>query len=282
METFWQRMSYVRKQLQRHINRLMGRPGTPYAGILSIMLTVLRSKAESHTSASVTAVTIASANGALTSNDELSDAIRHAGLQSLGDRQSVDKELNCAYGASGLGLCSSYTDVLQCEEEEEAFGDVDTVLHLDYMNKTLSANSARKSKARETYARSEFVDWELGHDLTRGGERDEYWNAVKLRIEALVTATRWPYSQLLLTGEAANDEKFLEVIKDALGDSKLASWVNTVRLGMDFKYVVARGAAEFQRRRQLGRLDCVQPEYCNEPTFWGKSTARVKEVLAEL
>jgi hypothetical protein len=52
-----------------------------------------------------------------------------------------------------------------------------------------------------------------------------------------------------------------------LWNSELRDKVNNK---MDPKYVVARGAAEFQRRRQRGWLDCMQTKYCKETTTWGK------------
>jgi hypothetical protein len=68
-------------------------------------------------------------------------------------------------------------------------------------------------------------------------------------------------------------------VKDALWGLGLGDEVEVRRGKMDAVFLVARGVAEFQRRRQRGWLGCVLPKCCNETTFWGKARAEVQRVL---
>jgi hypothetical protein len=278
LDTIDQKLNYAWKSLSRRANLYLGRPGTTNAATLSSMLTSLHSEAKTRLNISITTVGIAFANSAQVSLEEINDALTYAGLQSLGKWQVPDRELNAAYGAYGFGLCSSYTVPYKCEEEEAAVGDGNIVLHVDFTSKTLAANTDCISSARSTYAKTNFVDWRLGRDeAVHWAEENDYWNALETRIRDIAKQARRQYTQLLLTGDRANDEKFLEVVKDALGGSKLVEPLETNK--MDLTYVVASGAAVFQRRRQCGWLGCVQPKHCGETTLWEKVAARAQHVL---
>lgn len=280
LDTLAQRLKFLQKKLKRRSNLLLGRPGTQNAATLSSLLTDLRSAAEPHIADLNHTFGVAFANGALASLEEVNDALSHAGMTKLGKWQVPDQELNAAYGAYGFGLCSTYTDPYKCEEEESAFEDSDVVLHIDYTSKTLSANTGQISTARSTYATKEFVDWKLGRDeVAEIADEKTYWNSVKKRIEDFGRRARKPFSRLLLTGDCAKDPRFLKVVKDALRGSQLADQVEVRNKEIDLTFAVARGAAEFQRRRQQGWLDCVQPKYCSEDTFWRKAAARAQQAL---
>jgi hypothetical protein len=122
MDTFAQRMNYVRKELKRRSNLFFGHPGTPNASTLSSMLTLIRSATDSHLSTSHNSIGVASPKAAVVSLEEINDALSHARFKKLDRWQHLDGELNAAYGAYGFGLCDSYTDPHQCEAEEAVFG----------------------------------------------------------------------------------------------------------------------------------------------------------------
>lgn len=88
-----------------------------------------------------------------------------------------------------------------------------------------------------------------------------------------------PYTQLLLTGSYVEDETFLEVGKNALWDLGMGEELEVGKRQMDPVFVVARGVAELQRRRQRGWLGCVLLKRCNETTLWGKARSQVQQVL---
>jgi hypothetical protein len=263
VDTIVQRLAVARKAVTRRVNLLLGRPGSPEAATLSSMLRSLRDKAQARSSTQVATVGIALANAALASSEEINDALVYAGLQPLGEWQVPDRELNAAYGASGFGLCTSYTDPFRCAEEESGFGSGDVVLHLDYTSKTLAANTARISTARQTYSTTWLVHWGLGRDGAVLREKEGYyWDEVRRCIQALVMAEKKPYTRLLLTGDRAEDKKFREVVKDALRNPGITNHEQADDSRADLIFAVARGAAEFQWRRQRGWLDCAEPQQC--------------------
>ena len=172
------------------------------------------------------------------------------------------------------GLCPSYTNPYRCEEVENAFGAGDVVLRVDYTTKTLAANTAWISTAGATYATREILDWELGRDeASRQVKESTYWADVGRRIREVVVAARRPYTQLLLTGERAEDERLLEVVQNALWGFVLANKFQAGKTQVDSTFGVARGAADFQRKRQQGWLGCVQPQYCEGSSSMGVRTA---------
>lgn len=270
MDTFSQRMQYVRPELKRRFNLMLGLAGSPISYTLGTMLKSLRSKAESHLSKSVTAIDLALPGAASLSINEINDALAYVGLKKLDGWQLPEGEINSAYAAYGHGLCSSYTDPYQCEAEEAELQE-NRVLHLDFTNKSLSATGHRMRTARNQYSSLVLLDWGLGRENSTHSTIDtEYWGALKSRIQDLAPS-KDPYTKLLVTGEAANDESFLEILREALWDDELKDQIDS---GMNPRFVVARGAAEFQRRRQRGWLDCVQTNYCKQTTIWGKVKAR--------
>lgn len=112
------------------------------------MLNALRSETETRLSTSIATVGIAYPNGAALSVEETNDALVYTGFKKLHEWPAANKELNAAYGAYGFGLCPSYADPYDCEEEEEAFGEGDVVLHVDYTTKTLAVNTTWIATAR--------------------------------------------------------------------------------------------------------------------------------------
>lgn len=107
---------------------------------------------------------------------------------------------------------------------------------------------------------------ELGWDeLGRGRDEVEYWKLVKQRIQKVAREVKRSYTKLLLTGDSADEERILMVLKDALGGVAASARLEVKKGGVDAPlFAVARGAAQFQRRRQQGWLECVQAEKCGE------------------
>jgi hypothetical protein len=177
-------------------------------------------------------------------------------------------EMNDAYGGYGFGLYNIYKDSYACEEEEDALPE-EHVLHLDYTMATLSANVKWIRTTRQTYGTIRFTNWDLA--LVRKGTFDDdmlYWAQVRAQIQKLANIARSPYTQLLLTGECARDDKFLTIVKDVLSmvDGKQ---FKIGRSDVDPQYVIARGVAEFTKRRQEGWLECVQSKKCQKQSQRG-------------
>ena len=152
VDTIHQKSESAKKIFSRRLNLFFGRPASPAARILGQMLNALRIKTESQLSASTYTVGIACAEGALLSTDDINDALVYSGHKKLDKWQGYDGELSAAFGAHGFGLCFSHEKPYQCEEEAKAFEDGEVVLHVEYTNKTLAANTEWKSSARKSYA----------------------------------------------------------------------------------------------------------------------------------
>jgi len=284
IDTRVQRWNYAKNELKRRfkrrLNLLLGGPGTPEAGILSALIASLHSAVERHLAIPCTIAGIAMPSNALLSGEEVHDALIYAGLKEPGEYNYPDGELNTAYGALGLGLCTSYTEPYMCEKEEAAFSDGDMVLQLDYTNKTLAAATDYILTARSTLPSRHFSDWDLGYDHAADGtDKNSYWNAVRLRIQEFAAASRRPLSQLILTGEQANNPMFLKTVKDALGDTKIMTQLKGDNQKLDFTFLVSQGVAELQRRRQQGWLRCMQPKHCKKPAILTKTASKVRKLL---
>lgn len=269
IDTPQQKLQALWTFLCRHLNLLLGYPATNDTAVISEMLKSLRLATEAHLGLPVATVGLAAPRSTHLSLDEINDALVYAGLEKAGSGPGhplrLSEELNAAYGAYGYGLCPSYKDPYLCEAEEDQFGEGEVVLHLDYTNHTLAANVDWIKSARQTGAQVRFVDWELGMEGKEKFEEDDlYWSAVRQRIRDLTMTAKRPYDRLLLTGERANDEKFLKVVKDGLSGIRAGERLPAVTADalVDPLFVVARGTAEFQRRWQQGWFECVQPRGC--------------------
>lgn len=273
--------SIARIWLQRRSRLILGLPASPIAKELGPMLRLLRAETQKRLGTSVRAVGIALPDGALLSMNEINDALTYAGLQTIGawETQTPDYEFNAAYGTNGFGLCSSYTNFFECEQEEDASGNGESVLHIDYTTHTLAINTDEymaQARRRWKSPTTKFVDWKLGKDeIAPWPDEDAYWVALGTKVREAAVAKRRPFTQLLLTGDRAKDEKFLKVLKDALTNTDLASIVEVRNAQMDLTFVAARGAAMLQWRRQRGWLDCVQREFCSETTMLGYVKVRI-------
>lgn len=241
------------------------------------MLCRLRAEAEKQLSMPLETVGLALPDAALVSMDEINDALRFAGLKKLHPFRGWDSEFNAAYATHGYGLCNSYTEPYQCEEEEDKFEE-HRLLHLSLTASSLSASGSWIKSARTTYADSASAYWELGWNNGTGwASGNEYWEAVKSQIRGLEKPNR-PYTKILVTGEGVENDSFsnfLEVVKEALWDDDLRSEAENTKIE-DANFVVARGAAELQYRRQCGWLECVQTHYCKATTIWGKLRVKIK------
>ena len=264
IDTFTDKVHYVKEQLTRRFNLLLGRPANPAAATLAQMLESLHSKTKSRLLISKGTAGIASASGAYLGSDEINDALVHAGLRKLdpGLLYIHDSESNSAYAAHGLGLCASYTDVQKCDEEEDAFDPGDEVLQLDYTSQTISANTHNINTARENYATSNFIDWDLGQNRT--SKREFHEADVARRIREVVVAANWPYTKIMLTGEHGDDSNFVRAVRGALKGTKSSSALLLQSSRVNSTFIVAQGAADLQWRRQRGWLECRQPKHCDQ------------------
>jgi hypothetical protein len=141
LDTYTQKFNFTYTLRKRHAKLILGMAGTPAAAELGSMIQLLRSEVEKRLQSSIRTIGIAFPNGALISRNEVNDALAYAGLQPIGKFQTLDYELNAAYGANDFGFCPFYTNFQTCEEEEDGLGVGKAVLQIDYTSNTLAANA---------------------------------------------------------------------------------------------------------------------------------------------
>lgn len=181
-----------------------------------------------------------------------------------------------AYAGFGLGLCQLYTDPYACAREVQYF-PTQRLLHLDFAPASLSGTIMSLRGVRDGSVDETFIDIDLGLGRLESYPEGEsaYWAAVRDRIRSLVQSFRPRITQLILTGFAVGDERFKEVVRQALRDLISASALDGVCVDIrdldgdsseetarDVIYLTARGAAEFAKPRQEGRMRCAEREEC--------------------
>lgn len=143
-------------------------------------------------STSIYNFSIATATGASLSRDEVNDALVYASSMKTGKNQTHDNELNAAYSAYRFGLCDSYANPYQREEDDNSFSEGDDVLQLVISSQALAADTAAHLLfADNTYATMDFFGWCLGRNNPSRKRKDgDYWNNVKRWLSETIAAAR--------------------------------------------------------------------------------------------
>ncbi|KAI1267501.1 hypothetical protein F5Y18DRAFT_304992 [Xylariaceae sp. FL1019] len=257
-----------------YIRKLLFLPSTPEIGILADMVSQLRREVEATLGHRVKGVAISSPDRVRLTVYEIRDILDCLWMEDLVSerKKTVFNQLfalPAATAAYGDGLCNSYTDAYQCAREEYYFPRRWT-LQLDFSRHGLSAAMEAMGTARSGWARADFVDLNLGEDDRPREDalaEDEFWRGVQTRIRHFVEANHRP-EKLYLTGESAAELRFLEAVRNALGDlvsppvlEVLNGAATTTNQG--FTFTTSMGAAEFAKRRQEGMARCQLPDECS-------------------
>ena len=154
-----------------------------------------------------------------------------------------------AYAGHGLGLCSDYTNVTRCQDEQQNMPD-EIVMAVLF---TRSALTVSLSPIKAAYGLWEppyrrIINFKLSHDSRRDIPDEKfYWEAVKDRLCEVIISN--PYSprpnRLILFGESSGNEKFRSTLNESLASlmDKLSPVLDEYPM-----FVTARGAAEFAKR----------------------------------
>jgi len=262
------------------LNKLLGRPATPDVGTLSVVMKGLRTKTEEKLGHSIHAAVAASPNLRGLPKIDIDDALEYAGLTSL-ESESLGfwgpwRETAAAFAGSGMGLCTNYTDVSRCREEEMSFPTED-VIAISYSRQTLEVTRSEISVAQRPWERVTYIDWDGGLDaLTQYPNTAMYWKRVRNVLREVARVFPSPFTTLLLLGDSALNEVFLRVVRDALEEFQGAEFVD-IRLatGSEPLYIAAKGAAELAKRFQEAPKDCEEPWFCR----WNRKAAgRIEEL----
>lgn len=115
-ESFYQR--YLRR-----LNKALGRPATQAVGILSTVLSGLKTATETQLGVSLDRVVVTTPRLEALTSEDINDALEYVGLRSwliypLPYPTRIS-EVNAAFAANGDGLCKQYTNVYECQDEAE-------------------------------------------------------------------------------------------------------------------------------------------------------------------
>lgn len=184
-------------------------------------------------------------------DEDISDALKYAGLKPLTDRflQLQPHQISTASGGAGLGLCEHYKDLEKCKHEEKDL-PYEQVLVISYTEDALEVSLAAIKNAYQPFEpeKNHLIDWALGkNSLNNYSRADAYWIVVRRRILEL-GYSEYPKKQItavMLLGESAHNEEFQHNVIDAL--QEFQDDLPVIHRA-DPLYLAARGAAEYAKR----------------------------------
>lgn len=255
-------------EIKRRLNRLLGRPSTLEIGIIAKLLSEIKRKVHEQTGLSVAEAVIAMPNLFEADNIrrqqfqlDLDEASNYAGIKPLMPRDWVSAA-SAGAASQSWGLCSSYTDLLACEAEEENMA-VETVLTVEYTRDALIVAMFTVKTASSVSDKLTRIWYDDGADHDKD---DGYWAMVKERIQELpLNVYKKSPTRILATGVAADSSEFLEVLREAVEELHMGKpYDEAVANGYDPLFAVARGAAEFAKRKQEAPRNCIEPQKCQD------------------
>jgi hypothetical protein len=212
--------------------------------VLGEMMAKLQAKAEEHLGHKIfEAASIVEDESGFT-DDEICHAMQHAGLDCL----SIDmSEFHAAYAGNKLGLCNHYAHHEACLEEERNM-QLQNVFSVTFTNYSLSGTLGLLTSSNKGRVGNSFHCDTCGLDTLRlFNNSEEYWEVVRNLLLDLPLAQS-PLREIdvvILNGESASDEMFVNVLSDVIQDIQRSK----PRLFADHAlYTVARGAAEMAKR----------------------------------
>lgn len=287
---------------KRRMNKLLGRPSTPNVGtIASLIQRLLVNAQDKVIPLSITCALITIPDTPGLTHADLGDAMEYLGLTLISTHKHIPStvsELSAAYAGSNLGLCTHYTNVDTCEDEE---ADIPTshILALSLTQHSFSAAYTYMSTAYRSLLEASSTRFDLGLEhLSSGSDSIEmelqtrcparYWSSIFDVIIEIGRASLRPLTTLLLLGEDAENADFVRTVQEALREllpEASAEEVAAMVLGsgereadsdggvvgerisgsskiLDPLYLAARGAAEFAKRAQEAPAGCIEPARC--------------------
>ena len=249
---------------QRRLRKLRGLPATPEVGIIGDLIKQLRTATEARLGRPITSAVLATPRLPRITNEDLDDAMEYAGLTNLKSYRTWTyvSEPQATFAGMGFGLCEKWGDIEKCEDEEATF-PVAHVLSVTFTHDVLSATYIIAQDARTVSFGSTTTRYDLGLGtwLQNPGS-PTYWDEIREAIRRIAIISLPSIDYLLLSGEDATNEQFLETVKEALLPTALGNAPGIVRTSIDPLHVGAAGAAEFAKRWQGGTWNCMEPPRC--------------------
>ena len=157
---------------------------------------------------------------------------------------------------------------------------VSHILALSLSQTSFSAAYTYMQAAYRSVLEKEATRFDLGlQSLPSGGENCQeekalYWSRIRATIIEIGRASRGTLNTLLLLGEDADDQEFIQTVKDALRallpPNTTPQDIPTILLSQkqgrenNPLWLAARGAAEFAKRAQEAPAGCKEPAHCAE------------------
>lgn len=222
----------------------------------------------------------------LLEEDFLAEAFDLAGLYNLRSYKSwypdrlVVSQTVAGLVEMGYGVCDHWRDPYKCEIEDEELSWKHP-LATSFTNRSFSVSVAYIIGPHRYGKFNRVVRWDLGHEQWKDNPSDAtFWSKIKVVIEDALVSSQQP-DLLLLFGEAASNEHFLEAVIQALENFDLADLYVAWRANeCDSVYLAARGAAKLGRVWQGSTFGCVErcsdgedgrPEDDGEGSFVGRN-----------
>ncbi|KAJ5984323.1 hypothetical protein N7481_006422 [Penicillium waksmanii] len=200
-------------------------------------------------------------------------------------------EADAVYAASGYGLCKSYHDLWECDDEFYLAGSpvilfVSFTRHLLYTSITIPNNG--ESLMRFAYDEIKDLNFELGLDqILEADNPDILWARLREQITTFSQSSEFRITGFLLAGESTTNPLFQDNLKDALAglsglhiEPKIAPFALMGSVhgekSMDLTFAAARGAALYARRRQEVQCDCSELGECELSRQKERSGGQVK------
>ena len=252
---------------RRRINRLIGRPATQDIGILAAMIAELKEHVEAELKTSIHSTVIATTNlfgfdiqARNQFQQQLEEASVYGGLKFIQSPFWLGAPAAAA-ASQGWGMCDKYTDKYACEVEEESM-PLEMVLAVEYTKRALTVALSPLRWATSSSDDFTKISYTAGsnHD-----DADGHWGLVRELIEELPRKDRQPVSKVLVMGESAEDERFLDILRATLGPPLTWNDLSDLTvLRYSPLYTAARGAAEFAKRIQETPRGCIECKKCRE------------------
>jgi hypothetical protein len=254
--------------LRRRLNKLLGRPATPEIGIMAEMISEILHHLQNKVSDSVTQAVITIPNLFAYNNvdrqqfqSDLDEASTYAGLESILTPSWLSAASAAAAGQN-WGLCEHYDDILACGEEEESLPQ-ETVLAVDY---TRDALVVTLFPFKSAWSNSDEMT-ELFYDVGAVQEQKEgHWKRVTNAVQKLpLERPATKITRVIVTGDAAESEQFLDTLKEAMKNLNYDSTVFKQYMETyNPLFLCSRGAAEMAKRKQEAPGACIECDKCKK------------------
>ncbi|WPB02509.1 uncharacterized protein RHO25_007145 [Cercospora beticola] len=268
-------------RLQRRLNKFRGLPSTLNVGIIGSMIRRVKQETEAKLKITLDQAHIVVTHPLLPglSHEDIGDAIEFAGLKSWLHKPNIDSiqpkvliESRATFGANGYNLCSGYTNVHICQEENLEDMTWETVYFVSLSRTVLYTTIVGLNAPFTTPWSREHsaVHPEVGTDMMGNYSSEaDYWDALQQKLVPEERDTGYPISLVLLAGDSIEIPEAREALMKALGDRLGPPYTaRTSKLRASLVayappvYAAARGAALYARWRQEVPYGCAEGLGC--------------------